>query len=162
MRREAKRTPEEVVTRSEEETEELGRRLAASLSSDEVVYLTGNLGAGKTCLARGLAMGLGASSREVASPSFAILHEYAGSDGEIVMRHLDLYRLKDSETELTILGLPESVSGAPVAVEWPGEAIGRLLPPTLEVGIESLADESRKIRWRGQEKAQGLRLTPYA
>ena len=136
---------QEVFSRSEEETEELGRGLAASLSSNAVVYLIGNLGAGKTCLARGLAMGLGASSREVASPSFAILHEYAGPGGEIVLRHLDLYRLEDSEKELAILGLPGSVIGAPVGVEWPGETIHRLLPPTVEVTIETMPDGSRRI-----------------
>src|SRR5712692_4832241 len=135
----------EVVTRSEEETEEFGRGLAVSLSPGDVVYLVGNLGAGKTCLARGLAIGCGASSREVASPSFAILHEYAGPDGEIVLRHLDLYRLDDSEKDLAILGLPGSVAGAPVAVEWPGETIRKLLPPTVEVTIETMADGSRRI-----------------
>ena len=137
---------QEVFSRSEEETEELGRRLAASLSSDDVVYLIGNLGAGKTCLARGLAMGLGASAREVASPSFAILHEYAGPGGEIVLRHLDLYRLRDSEKDLAILGLPGSVIGAPVGVEWPGETIRGLLPPTVEVRIDVLPDGNRRIR----------------
>jgi len=135
----------EVLSRREEETEEFGRRLAASLSPGDVVYLVGNLGAGKTCLARGLAIGLGASSREVASPSFAILHEYAGPGGEIVLRHLDLYRLEDSEKELAILGLPGSVAGAPVAVEWPGETIRKLLPPTVEVTIETISDGTRRL-----------------
>jgi tRNA threonylcarbamoyladenosine biosynthesis protein TsaE len=134
------------ITRSEAETETVGERLAPNVSSKDVVYLIGDLGAGKTCLARGLARGLRAAEREVASPSFAILNEYAGSRGEIVLRHIDLYRLKDSEDELAVLGLPDSIAGAPVAVEWPGEAIARLLPPTIEVKIETLPDGARAIQ----------------
>ncbi len=140
------RAERELVTRGQEETEGFGRRLAQDLARGDVVYLLGNLGAGKTCLARGLARGLGASPREVASPTFAILHEYAGEEGTIRLRHLDLYRLKDEPRELEILGLPESVFGAPVVVEWPGQAIREALPPSVEVSIEVLEDGSRRIR----------------
>ena len=135
----------EDVTRSEEETEALGEALAARLSSRDVVYLVGDLGAGKTCLARGVARGLGATVREVASPTFAILHEYGGAGGEIRLRHLDLYRLEDRAADLEILGLPESVAGAPVVVEWPGAAIRKLLPPTIEIRIGTLPDGARRI-----------------
>ena len=133
------------MTRSEEETEAFGASLAADLVPADVVYLAGDLGSGKTCLARGVARGLGAVAREVASPTFAILHEYAGADGTIRLRHLDLYRLKDRSEELEVLGLPESVAGAPVVVEWPGQAVRRILPPTLEVAIEAMPDGSRRI-----------------
>ena len=133
------------VTRSEEETEAFGESLAADLAPGDVVYLVGDLGAGKTCLARGVARGLGAVAREVASPTFAILHEYAGADGTIRLRHLDLYRLKDRSEELEVLGLPESVAGAPVVVEWPGQAVRRLLPPNIELAIETMPDGARKI-----------------
>jgi len=136
----------EVLTRSEAETEALGAALAASLSPRDVVYLVGELGAGKTALARGIARGLGAPVREVASPTFALLHEYAGSAGRIVLRHLDLYRLADDPRELEVLGLPEALSGAPVCVEWPGAAIRARLAPTLEIRFETLPDESRRIR----------------
>jgi len=137
----------ETVTHSEGETETFGERLASSLTAGDVVYLTGELGAGKTTLVRGLARGLGASSREVASPTFALLHEYAGSAGEIVLRHLDLFRLGDRFAELEVLGLPDSVSGAPVCVEWPGEAIRTLLPPTLEIALSG-PGETRTLRLR--------------
>jgi tRNA threonylcarbamoyladenosine biosynthesis protein TsaE len=137
--------PVEEITRSEEETEELGARLAADLTSSDVVYLDGDLGAGKTCFARGVARGLGAAVREVASPTFAILHEYGGARGEIRLRHLDLYRLEDRARDLEILGLPDSVSGAPVVVEWPRSAIRKLLPPTIEIRIETLPDGARRI-----------------
>jgi tRNA threonylcarbamoyladenosine biosynthesis protein TsaE len=117
--------------------------------------LIGDLGAGKTCFARGIARGRGASQREVASPTFAILHEYADAAGRIVLRHLDLYRLKDTAAELEILGLPDSIAGAPVVVEWPGEAIRGAIPPTVEVRIEVQRDESRAIRTRGPEVERG-------
>jgi tRNA threonylcarbamoyladenosine biosynthesis protein TsaE len=138
----------EQVSASAEETEELGRRLAAGLTSSDVVYLVGDLGAGKTCLARGVARGLGAAVREVASPTFAILHEYGGAGGDIRLRHLDLYRLEDRAADLEILGLPESMAGAPVVVEWPGSAIRNLLPPTMEIRIEALPDGTRRIAVR--------------
>jgi tRNA threonylcarbamoyladenosine biosynthesis protein TsaE len=137
---------ETILSRGEDETERFAERLASQLSARDVVYLIGRLGAGKTCVARGLARGLGAAAREVASPSFAILHEYADAAGETVLRHLDLYRLKDEEKELGILDLPASVQGAPVAVEWPGEAIRRLLPPTIELHIDVLPDGLRRLK----------------
>jgi tRNA threonylcarbamoyladenosine biosynthesis protein TsaE len=134
-----------VITRSENETEALARKLAAELGPGDVVYLIGDLGAGKTTFARGLAAGLGAVAREVASPTFAILHEYAGPAGAVVLRHLDLYRLADRAAELAILGLPDAVAGAPVAVEWPGEAIAAVLPPTVRVSIDPEKEDARRI-----------------
>jgi tRNA threonylcarbamoyladenosine biosynthesis protein TsaE len=135
----------EVFSRSEQETERFGEILAAELSPGDVVYLIGDLGAGKTCLARGVARGLGAVVREVASPTFAILHEYGDAEGQIRLRHLDLYRLEDRVRDLEILGLPESIAGAPVVVEWPGEAIARLLPPTIEARLDTLPDGTRRL-----------------
>ena len=125
----------EIVTRSEEETESEGRRFAKSLGPGDVVYLAGDLGAGKTCFARGVAAGLGAASRQVASPTFAILNEYAGESGRIVLRHLDLYRLADTPKELEVLGLPESIAGAPVIVEWPSRSLEAVLPATRRIGL---------------------------
>lgn len=139
---------EEFLSRSEEETESFGRELAATLSSDDVVYLVGELGAGKTALSRGIAAGLGAAPREVASPTFAILNEYASPAGSIVLRHLDLYRLADRAADLAILGLPAAVAGAAIAVEWPGEAIRASLPPTVEVLLEPVDDGARRITVR--------------
>ena len=138
----------ETRTGSAEETEAVGERLAPTLSRSDVVYLVGNLGAGKTTLARGLARGLGAETREVASPTFALLNEYAGADkSQIVLRHLDLYRLADEPKDLAVLGLPDAVADAPVCVEWPGEAVRRLLPPTVEITIVPDGD-ARRIRVR--------------
>ncbi|HZI67295.1 MAG TPA: tRNA (adenosine(37)-N6)-threonylcarbamoyltransferase complex ATPase subunit type 1 TsaE [Thermoanaerobaculia bacterium] len=135
----------EFLSKSEDETETFGRDLAAELSSDDVVYLIGELGAGKTALSRGLAAGLGAAPRDVASPTFAILHEYAVPGGPVVLRHLDLYRLADHPRELEVLGLPGAVAGAPVAVEWPGAAIREALPPSVEVRLSAEGDDTRRI-----------------
>ncbi|HEY7864262.1 MAG TPA: tRNA (adenosine(37)-N6)-threonylcarbamoyltransferase complex ATPase subunit type 1 TsaE [Thermoanaerobaculia bacterium] len=135
----------EILSRSETETEDAGRRLAAELSPDDVVYLRGDLGAGKTAFVRGLAAGLCARDREVASPTFAIVHEYADAREVVVLRHLDLYRLEDDTRELEALGLPEALSGAPLAVEWPGKAVRALLPPTIEVQIARRGDGEREI-----------------
>ncbi len=142
----------ETITRSEAETEAAGEALAGTLAAADVVYLAGDLGSGKTAFARGLARGLGASAREVASPTFALLHEYAGEGGRIVLRHLDLYRLADDSRELSVLGLPDSVAGAPVCVEWPRSAIRGPLPPTVEVTLEVLPDEGRRIRVRRPDR----------
>lgn len=144
-----------MISASEEETEAVGREIASELSSGDVVYLIGELGAGKTTLARGLAAGLGAAARQVASPTFAILHEYAGPNGTIVLRHLDLYRLADRVDDLEVLGLPGAVAGAPVAVEWPGLAIRDALPPTREVSIEELSGGARRIEVREERRAAG-------
>jgi len=138
----------ETITATETETEEAGRRFARMLGPEDVVYLEGELGAGKTCFARGMARGLGAPAAEVASPTFAILNEYAGPQGEIVLRHLDLYRLEDSVRELEVLGLPESVRGAPVVVEWPSPTLRGLLPPTREIELSTVSPERRRIRVR--------------
>jgi tRNA threonylcarbamoyladenosine biosynthesis protein TsaE len=135
----------EFVSRSEEDTEAFGRELARELGPSDVVYLIGDLGAGKTTLARGIAAGMGALAREVASPTFAILHEYGGRDGTIVLRHLDLYRLADRSRELEILGFPDAIAGAPVAVEWPNGAIRDALPATYEITIVAQSDGARRI-----------------
>jgi tRNA threonylcarbamoyladenosine biosynthesis protein TsaE len=136
----------ESLTRSPADTESLGERLGASLTAADVVYLVGDLGSGKTTLVRGIARGLGAREREVASPTFALLHKYTGGAGDVVLRHLDLYRLDDDPRDLAILGLPEAVSGAPLCVEWPRRAIRGILPATIEVTIEAESEESRRIR----------------
>lgn len=145
----------EILSRSEEETEAFGRELARELSCHDVVYLIGDLGAGKTALSRGIAAGLGAAPREVGSPTFAILNEYASSRGSIVMRHLDLYRLADRVSDLEVLGLPAAVAGAAIAVEWPGDAIRDKLPPTVEIRLSTEADGARRIAVRRLEAPRG-------
>jgi len=131
------------LTRSEEETIELGARLASGWVKPCVVLLIGNLGAGKTTLAKGVAEGLGiARAEDVTSPTFPLIHEY-GDTGELY--HIDLYRL-DTEAEVETLGLDEIFAQpAVVLLEW-AERFPRLLPAErVEVRIEADDDESRRI-----------------
>ena len=83
----------EFVTECEQETEALGERLAGRLEPGAVVAFTGDLGAGKTALTRGLARGLGISGR-VTSPTFTVVNEYEG--GRLPLFHFDMYRLGSS------------------------------------------------------------------
>ena len=133
-------------TNSEEETIELGRDLARQLPAKAVVLLIGNLGAGKTALAKGILHGLGvAEIEEVTSPTFTLIHEY----GEGRAYHLDLYRL-DTVAEVETLGLDELFDRqAVVLIEW-GERFPQLLPKQrIEIELTPEADESRRIEVKG-------------
>jgi tRNA threonylcarbamoyladenosine biosynthesis protein TsaE len=102
-------------TTGETGTAALGRELAAGLSPGSVVLLIGDLGAGKTAFARGLAEGLGVPPDEVSSPTFTIMQEYRG--GRIPLYHVDLYRLNEPR-EIDDLGLDEIASDGVLAIEW--------------------------------------------
>ena len=105
----------EFVTNSEQETEELGARLAERLEPGAVIAFTGDLGAGKTAFTRGLARGLGISDR-VTSPTFTIVNEYEG--GRLPLFHFDMYRLGSSD-ELFDIGWEDYLArGGVCAVEW--------------------------------------------
>jgi tRNA threonylcarbamoyladenosine biosynthesis protein TsaE len=131
-------------TRSEEETIALGEELARLLPVRAVVLLIGELGAGKTTLAKGIVKGLGAADPEdVSSPTFTLIHEY-GSGRNVY--HIDLYRLRNAR-EAFALGLEELFDrDAVLLVEW-GERFPELWPEQrIEVRLESLADGERTIR----------------
>jgi tRNA threonylcarbamoyladenosine biosynthesis protein TsaE len=101
--------------RSEEETVAIGRALASELEPDGVLLLTGDLGAGKTVLVRGVAEGLGLDPREIQSPTFTIVREHEREGRRLV--HVDLYRLDSRDAEA--IGLEEILNGAGVkVVEW--------------------------------------------
>ena len=100
-------------TDSAEATERLGEAFAPHLAAGDVVVLTGPLGAGKTRFVAGLARGLGAKGR-VRSPSFTLLHEYAGA---LPLFHADLYRLATAR-DVEGLGLDEALERGALVVEW--------------------------------------------
>jgi len=129
-------------TASEAETIALGERLAGELPQRGVVLLIGNLGAGKTTLAKGIVKGRGAAEAdEVSSPTFTLIHEY----GEGRVYHVDLYRLEEPR-EVATLGLEEIFEGdGLVLIEW-GERFPRLLPAErTEIRLRPLADDEREI-----------------
>ena len=148
----------QVLSRSPEDTRALAARLGERLAPGDVVALRGELGAGKTEFVRGLALGLGVPADAVASPSFALAHEY---QGRLTLVHLDLYRLAEISPEF----LPdlEDYLGGPqaTAVEW-AERLGNLLPPDyLEVVLTITGEEEREISFsgsgpRGQELLASL------
>lgn len=162
----ASETPRVLVVNSYsvEETLIVGASLAPTLLPGDLISLTGDLGAGKTAFVQGVAAALGVEGR-VTSPSFTIVHEYAGRYPII---HLDVYRL-DSFQEVIDLGFeefldPESI----VFVEW-GEAIGPMLPRRhLEVEVRRAQDPDAEdercliFRPRGPDwirKIQAMRST---
>ena len=130
-------------TASEEETIALGERLAGELPRRGVVVLIGNLGAGKTTLAKGIVRGRGAASaEEVSSPTFTLIHEYGAARA---VYHIDLYRL-DEPRQVETLGLQELFErDALILIEW-GERFPQLLPHArTEVRIRRTGDEAREI-----------------
>ena len=127
-------------THSEEETIALGERLAQELRLPCTLLLIGNLGAGKTTMAKGIAKGLGAAEPEdVASPTYTLIHEYGCGR----LYHVDLYRL-ETEREVAALGLDELFErDAAVLIEW-GERFPALMPADrMEVRLEANGDSRR-------------------
>ena len=118
-------------SRSEAETRLLGEKLAFHLIPGSIVLLTGDLGAGKTILTKGLAAGLGVKE-VVTSPSFTLMQRY---QGRLVLYHFDLYRVEDPE-ELLELGMEEFLYGEGVSVvEW-CERMDQLPPQYLQVALK--------------------------
>ena len=150
-----------LATQTAEDTEELGEQLAGARLPDEhrlaVVYLAGDLGAGKTTFARGVLRGLGEADA-VRSPTYTLLdlHELEG----LTVLHVDLYRLRD-ESELESLGLRDwARPGCLWLIEWPERAASRLPPPdltvTFTVGTSSHEIEIRPGSPMGEKWLQNL------
>ena len=109
---------------SVQETIQFGKRLGQQLRGGEVLALTGDLGAGKTVLTRGIALGVGLSMDQVSSPTFTLIQEYSGS---IPLIHVDLYRL-DWPSELSTLGLEDYFTPSTIVIiEW-AERFPQVLP----------------------------------
>ena len=130
------------TTESEDETTEVARTLAATLTPGTVLLLSGQLGAGKTAFVRGLAAGLGIDPEDVSSPTFTLVHEYRG--GRLPLYHADLYRLEKTAAE--DLGLEEKrVLDGVLAIEWP-DRLTHDLPGALTISIEIVDETTRRIR----------------
>ena len=128
---------------SDEETREIGRRIGRLLPKQGVVLLIGELGAGKTTLTKGIVEGRGAaSSDDVSSPTFTLIHEYGDP---VSVYHADLYRL-DSAAQVRQIGLDELFERpAQTIVEW-GERFPELFPPNrVEIRLHHVGEGRREI-----------------
>jgi tRNA threonylcarbamoyladenosine biosynthesis protein TsaE len=128
-------------------TEELGAALAAELVDGDVVFVSGELGAGKTSFVRGAARALGARV-PVTSPTFAIGHRYPAGQDRLVC-HLDLYRLDGLGGEDPELLAPYLGAGRITFVEWPEHAGTALGEPRLRVQLRHAGREQRIVEVRG-------------
>lgn len=130
------------ISNSEDETSEFGRNLAGKLKEKDVVCIYGDLGAGKTCLVKGIVDGLGITREYVRSPTFAIVNRYSG---KTPVNHLDFYRVETSR-EIEDLGIEEFVGREGITlIEWPEKVIKYLPERRWEVRIDFLSDNKRSL-----------------
>ena len=129
-------------THSAAETRALGAKLAAFLQPGDTLLLQGDLGAGKSEFARGVARGLGITG-PVPSPSFTILNAY--DEGRLPLYHFDWYRIEDPE-EIAQMGMDEMLGGDGVAlIEWSEKAPEWVPERALRVNIRAEDEETREI-----------------
>ncbi|HKW89988.1 MAG TPA: tRNA (adenosine(37)-N6)-threonylcarbamoyltransferase complex ATPase subunit type 1 TsaE [Candidatus Acidoferrales bacterium] len=133
----------EIVTHSGEETIARGRALAARFKPPLLILLTGELGAGKTTLAKGIISGLGAAREEdITSPTFTLVHSFTG---KVKVFHVDLYRISDAR-DFASLGLEDLFDEpAIVLIEWPDRMRLRTNWPILRIRLEHAGEDARKI-----------------
>lgn len=131
-----------VVSDGESQTLELGWRLGRLLQQSNLVLLQGDLGAGKTVFARGVARGLGVDPQiPITSPTFTLMNHY---HGRLDLYHFDLYRLSDPD-ELIELGFDDYAYGSGVTlIEWP-EKLDNPETPGLWIDLKRIDDERREI-----------------
>ncbi len=119
-----------------------GRKLAAQLQEKDVVFIFGDLGAGKTCLVKGIVEGLGISNEYVRSPTFSIINKYAG---KMPVYHLDFYRL-DRAMDIEELGIEEFCGEEGITlIEWPERVLEFLPQKRWEIKIDILGENKRSF-----------------
>lgn len=130
------------------QTEGLGACLGALLGSTDLLLLEGTLGAGKTCLVRGIAAGWG-SSDPVSSPTFVLVNAYRRPSGE-TLYHLDCYRLR-GEADAVSAGIADLIEGdSPLLIEWPERIVRLLAEDALRVRIDLLEGDQRLLHFEAQ------------
>ena len=152
----------EYISHSPEQTIAKGREIAAALEPPVLVLLSGELGSGKTTLAKGIISGLGAAEEsEVTSPTFTLVHEF---HNHCKVYHVDLYRIETLQGFESI-GLEDALeeNNAIIIVEWPERFPEPTNWPRLEVRIEHAGGDARRIRMsmagqslRGGRQVSGL------
>lgn len=136
-----------IISKSTEETQEIGKKLGAILPSGSVIALSGSLGAGKTVLVKGVAKALNINEA-IVSPTFTIVQEY---DGSMMLHHLDLYRLSGEDEFESMGGEDFLYTKGLTFIEW-SEKIESMLPDnTIYINIDIREDLSRDITIKGIE-----------
>ena len=137
----------EIISHSVKETLNIGRKIAGRIKKGDIICLFGQLGSGKTVLAKGIATGLGLNGKKVISPSFVLIRQY--TKGGLHLYHLDLYRLK-SGSEIFSLGCEEYFyDGQVTVVEW-AERLGVFLPKEyLRVELKIKKNKHRLLKLTG-------------
>ncbi len=150
----------DLVSHSSLHTERLGERIASAARAGDVIALSGELGTGKTVLARGIALGLGIDPEQVTSPTFVILRELSG--GRLPLFHVDLYRL--GARDLASTGWEESLdAGGVTVIEWPDRAGDQVPADRLDITLEHIAETKRRVVMEGtgrrsRELLEGMKL----
>ncbi len=144
------------VSHSVEQTEHVGKLLGQALHGGELLCLTGNLGAGKTALTRGIAAGWGARE-PVTSPTFTLIHEHTRDADDRRLYHIDGYRLQGADDGAGI-GLEDLFdSDDTVVIEWAENVLELLPPDRLWVDIVMLSNGERRLKFRAEgERSQAL------
>ena len=144
----------EFLTKSPEETENIGAALGKIVTPGTVIAYEGDLGAGKTAFTRGLARGLGCTDT-VTSPTYTIVNEYLS--GRLPLFHFDMYRLRSSD-DLWDIGWEDYLDrGGVCAVEW-SENVADAMEDAVRVRIEKTGEEERRIILEGGEALAALSL----
>lgn len=142
------------VTRSREETIDVGERLGAALEAGDVLVLTGDLGAGKTQLTKGIAAGMGVGA-DVTSPTFTIEMVYEGA--HMPLYHFDLYRLDDAD-QLEDTGIFDVLGADGVcAIEWGEQFSDEIGDARVDVYVTRLEDDAAE----GEEPPREVRLVAH-
>lgn len=140
----------QIISESVPQTLNIGRRLARGLKPGYIICLSGQLGSGKTVLAKGIAWGLGIKRNAIVSPTFVLLRQYPG--GRIPFYHFDFYRLKSTE-DILGLGYEEYLYADGVTViEWPDRL--RYLSPQdcLDIELVIRGEKKRLLKFKARGK----------
>jgi len=136
-------------SRSPDQTRRIGARLGGALQTGDVICLQGDLGAGKTTFAQGIAQGWG-SLDSVSSPTFILVNVYRRADEDRLF-HLDAYRL-DSTPEAEELDLDSMLADGALIIEWPERMDGLIPDERLWIKLEHIDDEEREMKFNARGK----------
>ncbi len=151
-----------ITARTVAETQAVAARLAPLLLPGDCITLAGDLGAGKTTWARGLAIALGIPASAVTSPTFTLLHEYRG--GRLPMYHADAYRLtRAADADETGIADVLNAGDGVVVIEWASHIAAALPPERLEITLTDTGGDTRTVtltgigaRWANLQRDWGL------